>query len=454
MLEKDHSLSTAETGKLRRFAGRQRIREVPVELDLMEVGPGTPCGEYLRRFWQPVTLSSELHHLPKSVTLLGENLVLFRTGKGGIGLLERHCCHRGTSLEYGIITDVGISCCYHGWHYAVDGTILDTPNDPKSMVKETLRHTAYPTLEWRGIVFAYLGLPDLVPPFPKFDVWQENDTEMVPYAYTYPCHWLQVHENSQDPVHNVFLHTRSSGTQFVEARGEMPVMDFYETPIGVMSLQARRLGRNVWVRINEVIMPNMNQGGAIWERGKSEKCFQRGSGTSWKVPTDKSNTQVIGWRFFNDRVDPDGRGDRSRIGWGMVDSFGQHVDDRPYEEHQRQPGDYDAMTGQGVVNVHALENLTVTDRGIALIRRKLRRGIKAVKDGGALTDPHLAEAESVPTYTQDTIISLPNPSGGDERLVAEVARKIARIDLSSASAPAKQRAEEFRRMVRTEKWLA
>jgi nitrite reductase/ring-hydroxylating ferredoxin subunit len=445
-------LSTAETAKLRRFAGRQRIREAPVELDLMEVESGTPCGAYLRCFWQPVTLSSELHHLPKSVTLMGENLVLFRTGKGSIGLLERHCCHRGTSLEYGIITDVGISCCYHGWHYAVDGTILETPNDPKSTVKETLRHTAYPTLEWRGIVFAYLGPPGLVPPFPKFDVWQDNDTEMVPYAYHYPCHWLQVHENSQDPVHNVFLHTRSSGAQFAEARGAMPVMDFFETPIGVMSLQARRRDANVWVRINEVIMPNMNQGGAIWERGKSEKCFQRGSGTSWKVPMDYSNTLVIGWRFFNDRVDPEGRGDRSRIGWGMVDSFGQHADDRSYEEHQRQPGDYDAMTGQGTVNVHALENLTATDRGISLIRRKLRRGIKAVQEGCPLADPHLQAADCIQTYTQDTIIGIPQHQRNDERIVGEVARKIAQIDLASAGTAVEFRAEEFARMVNATKW--
>ena len=445
-------MSISEADRFRTYAGRQQTRVVSADAELTRVGPDTPCGEYLRRFWQPITLSSELGELPKTVRLLGEDLVLFRTKQNDLGLLGRHCCHRGTSLEYGIITDDGISCCYHGWHYAVDGTILDTPNDPASRLKETLRHTAYPVFEWRGIVFGYLGATELIPPFPKLDVWQEEDTEMVPYAYHYPCNWLQVHENSQDPVHNVFLHTRSSGVQFVEARGAMPLMDFFETPIGVMSLQARRWNANVWVRINEVIMPNMNQGGAIWERGDNAKCFQRGSGTSWKVPIDDSNTQVIGWRFLNDRVDPDGRGDRSRIGWGMIDSFGQHADDRPYEDHQRRPGDYDVMTGQGAINVHALENLTATDRGIALIRRKLRRGIKAVNEGRSLGDPHLKAAEFIPTYTQDTILTIPRDPRNDDWLVSEVARKIAQIDLDSTGVTADLRSEEFQRMVRATDW--
>ena len=452
ILREGETLSAVTGIPFRDFAGRQQVRDVPTDQELTQVGPCAPCGEYLRRFWQPVTLSSELGELPKSIRILGEDLVLFRTKRGELGLLDRHCCHRGTSLEYGIITDHGISCCYHGWHYAVDGTILDIPNDPKSHIKDTLCHTAYPAFEWKGIVFGYLGPPELVPPFPKFDVWQEADTDMVPYAYHYPCNWLQVHENSQDPVHNVFLHTRSSGAQFVEARGAMPLMDFLETPIGVMSLQARRLEANIWVRINEVVMPNMNQGGAIWERGESEKCFQRGSGTSWKVAVDNSNTQVIGWRFFNDRVDPEGRRDRSRIGWGMVDSFGQHADDRAYQDHQRQPGDYDAMTGQGAVNIHALENLTATDRGVALIRRKMRRGIKAVKEGRPMSDPQLKETDCIATYTQDTILGIPRHARDDGRLVSNVARKIAQIDLESAGAKGGLRAEEFRQMVGGTDW--
>ena len=103
-------------------------REVPEhDRELTEVGPGTPCGEYLRRFWHPVGMTSELKDLPKRIRIMGEDLVLFRDGRGKIGLLELHCSHRGTSLEFGMVERCGIRCCYHGWLYDVDGRVLETP---------------------------------------------------------------------------------------------------------------------------------------------------------------------------------------------------------------------------------------------------------------------------------------------------------------------------------------
>src|SRR3954452_6550524 len=87
-------------------------RDVPEEdKELTQVGPGTPGGEYLRRFWQPVGLSSSLQDLPKLVRILGEELVLFRNGEGQVGLLQMHCPHRGTSLEFGTVERQGLRCC-------------------------------------------------------------------------------------------------------------------------------------------------------------------------------------------------------------------------------------------------------------------------------------------------------------------------------------------------------
>ena len=143
-------------------------REVPEEdTELSHVGPDTPCGEYLRRFWQPICFSDELKDLPHRVKILGEELVVFRDRSGTVGLLELHCPHRGASLEYGLIDAKGIRCCYHGWQFAVDGTILETPGEPAhSTLKDRLYHGAYPTHEYAGIVFAYMGPPDRHPPFP------------------------------------------------------------------------------------------------------------------------------------------------------------------------------------------------------------------------------------------------------------------------------------------------
>src|SRR4029453_3364969 len=105
--------------------------EVPQEnVMLTHVGPRTPCGEYLRRFWHPVFHTSDLKDLPVAIRILGQDLVIFRDGAGRIGLLAKHCSHRGASLEFGVIQDHGIRCCYHGWHYDIDGTVLDMPNEP------------------------------------------------------------------------------------------------------------------------------------------------------------------------------------------------------------------------------------------------------------------------------------------------------------------------------------
>ena len=104
--------------------GAYHHREIPEEDgELTHVGPGTPCGEYFRRFWQPICFSDELRDLPHRVKILGEELVAFRDQSGAVGLLELHCPHRGTSLEFGLIDAKGIRCCYHGWLLAADGTI-------------------------------------------------------------------------------------------------------------------------------------------------------------------------------------------------------------------------------------------------------------------------------------------------------------------------------------------
>src|SRR5574341_1044533 len=135
-------------------------REVPEhERELTEVGPGTPCGEYLRRFWQPVGMTSELKDLPKRIRIMGEDLVLFRDGRGKIGLLELHCSHRGTSLEFGIVERCGIRCCYHGWLYDVDGRVLETPGEPpESTFKERFFHGAYPAFEAEDLDPLLLGV--------------------------------------------------------------------------------------------------------------------------------------------------------------------------------------------------------------------------------------------------------------------------------------------------------
>ncbi|PZC48262.1 MAG: 5,5'-dehydrodivanillate O-demethylase [Chloroflexi bacterium] len=85
---------------------------------LTKVGPGTPLGELMRRYWQPVTATAELDDYPtKELRIMGEELVLFKDRKGHYGLIEKFCSHRRVNLAYGIPEEEGLRCPYHGWMF-------------------------------------------------------------------------------------------------------------------------------------------------------------------------------------------------------------------------------------------------------------------------------------------------------------------------------------------------
>ncbi|MGD9866556.1 MAG: Rieske 2Fe-2S domain-containing protein, partial [Hyphomicrobiales bacterium] len=191
------------------YSGYHRRDLKDADPELTQAGPGTPLGEYLRRFWQPVCMSSQLADLPHAIRIMNEDLVAFRDKKGRVAVLHRHCCHRGTSLEYGVIQECGIRCCYHGFHFDVDGTILDVPGemDRGEKLKKTLAQGAYPAVERDGLVFAYMGPPEERPPFPEWDAFDKyDDTRLVPFSNVFPCNWLQTLDNIADQMHTAILH--------------------------------------------------------------------------------------------------------------------------------------------------------------------------------------------------------------------------------------------------------
>jgi phenylpropionate dioxygenase-like ring-hydroxylating dioxygenase large terminal subunit len=402
--------------------GAYLAREVPPpDPELTRVGPGTPGGEYLRRFWQPVAFARDLLDVPLRIRIMGEDLVVFRDKAGRVGLLQLHCAHRGTSLEYGLISERGIRCCYHGWMYDVDGRILETPGEPvSSTLKDRLCQGAYPTHEFGGLVFAYLGPPDQKPVFPHYDTFDLPGFTLMPAGkFALPCNWLQIKDNSMDPVHTSFLHAISSGYQFTEAFGALAELDWEETPYGMMYIATRRIGELVWVRVADFMAPNVHQFTRELEDATKEKASSRPVVIRWAVPIDDTHT----WNMELAQVDP---------AWGLTPEqigspgFGQS-DDRPYAERQRHPADYDAQASQREIAVHALEHLASTDRGVIMFRKIVRDGIRAVAAG---RDPHFllrAPAPPIATACQDTVLRIPaeaDPSA-DARLLRETGRKVA-----------------------------
>ena len=402
-------------------------RAVPVEdAELTHVGPDTPCGEYMRRFWQPICLSDDLRDLPQRTTLLGEELVVFRDRSGAVGVLELHCPHRGASLEFGQIEGKGIRCCYHGWLIAADGTILDAPTEPaESSVTGRLYHGAYPTHEHRGIVFVYMGPPDRQPAFPVYDSFVRPGYRMMPgRKYFYPCNWLQIMENAMDPVHTAFLHTIISGAIFTNEFGILPEVEFAETPIGVTYIATRRVGDNVWTRMVDAILPNLQQVPPIWEDGRAEHSFSGPMISRWIVPMDDIRTMFIEFRHVSETegVTPAWWGDRTN----MPLLPGQLAADT-YEAAQRQPGDYEAQVSQRPIAVHGLEHLGTSDRGVAMFRKQTQRGIRAVQAG---RDPSGLGHESgpvIPTYCSDTVMRMPpdTDSARDRQRLRETGRRLA-----------------------------
>ncbi len=182
---------------------------------LCRVGPGTPMGKVLRRYWTPAFQAADLPEPdcpPIRVTILGENFVAFRDSTGQPGFLDELCCHRGASLVLGRVEEGGIRCLYHGWKYAVDGTILETPNLATSTFRERVKHGAYPVREAGGLGWVYLGPPGTEPSFPAFSWTNAAADELVVSEMIMDCNWMQVQEGSIDSSHVAILHLDTLAT--------------------------------------------------------------------------------------------------------------------------------------------------------------------------------------------------------------------------------------------------
>lgn len=182
-----------------------------VENDLLtHTNSGTGAGEYFRRFWLPALLASEVPTPdcpPVRIRLLGEDLVAFRDTHGRVGLMEEFCPHRRSSLFWGRNEECGLRCVYHGWKFDVTGACVDMPNEPPEYGFENkIRTTAYPTREYGGLIWAYLGPPDKIPQLPKLEFARVPDSHRYVSKRLQETNYLQAIEGGIDSSHSNFLH--------------------------------------------------------------------------------------------------------------------------------------------------------------------------------------------------------------------------------------------------------
>ncbi len=431
------------------FSGYHRRDQAKPDPEITSSDPGTPLGEYMRRFWQPVCFSNQLRDVPHPIRILGEDLVAFRDGSGNVGILHKHCCHRGASLEFGIIQEHGIRCSYHGVQFACDGTILNAPGerDGGKRLSTKLCQGAYPAFERDGLVFAYMGPPETKPPFIEYDAFEKRgDARLLPFSNVFPCNWLQTIDNIADQMHTSFLHNPEflyggkvpDGIEWehmaLRLFSSVPVLDYVPVRDGtaMVWLAGRRINADrVWIRMNDLIVPNISQHASLFEDGASRRLFHRVHMSRWYVPVDDTHSIIFGWRMFGSEIDPLGKGNEAKVRWDDMDFLGGQVGDRPYDVGQRMPGDWEVIVSQRPIAIHALENPFESDVGVYMLRKLIREAIRGKNPGASPDRMHqrARQGKKSHCYTQNTVLELkqrPNEQE-DQAMIRAVARGIVEI---------------------------
>ncbi|MBY5163662.1 aromatic ring-hydroxylating dioxygenase subunit alpha [Salsipaludibacter albus] len=370
---------------------------------LTRTGPGTPAGDLLRAYWQPVALVEELpdERPAKPVRLLGEDLVLYRRADGGYGLVGRTCSHRGVDLAFGRLEDGGIRCLYHGWLYDHTGACLEQPAEPpESRFREKVAHPAHPVRAINGIIFAWMGGGEPPDP-PAFDAFDAPESHTFAFKGWWKCNWLQGLEGGIDPSHVSFLHRfldedprDTYGQQFREhvdgtdvplsklvGDNFRPDIDVEVTGYGLRVYALRDLADDLrHVRITNLLFPNA----FVIPFGNRMAIAQ------WHVPIDDHNHHWYMVMYdLEEATDTETLRAQRLEGVTLPDYepiHGRH-DDWGFDPTEQATTTY---TGMGMdINVHdqwavesigriqdrTVEHLGVSDRAVTAYRRQLLRAI-------------------------------------------------------------------------------
>jgi 5,5'-dehydrodivanillate O-demethylase oxygenase subunit len=349
---------------------------------LTQVGKGTPMGELMRRYWQPMAAADDMKNAwTKRVRLLGEDLVLFKDRQGRLGLIAEQCPHRRASFAFGIPTQEGIRCPYHGWEYSAQGKCLNQPNEPDNCAfRDKVATDAYPVQELGGVLFAYLG-PLPAPLLPRFDGFVVEGAIRMMGRVVLPVNWLQIMENSLDPIHTEWLHGHQHEFQKEQEGIKVAIsahhlkIDFKEFEFGITKhrlLEGHSEDDDDWKVGHPVVFPNMLAVGNGDEKSRYY-AFQI------RVPVDDTHTLHIWYTAY---MPPQG----AVVPPHLLEKV--HTYEVPYQDAQGNyimdnvdGQDMMAWISQGAIADRSKENLASTDRGVALYRRTLRRELKKIEQG-------------------------------------------------------------------------
>ena len=382
------------------------------ENELMtQTGAGTPCGELMRRYWQPVAISRELPRNGSllSVKILGEELVLFRNNQGQPGLLGLHCSHRGADLSYGRVEDGGIRCIYHGWLYDLAGRCIDQPGEPQGGTqKQAIRHPAYPCHEKSGAIFAYLG-PGEPPLFNGYEFLSAPDDHTYVEKRYHECNYLQANEGNFDLSHLGFLHYnfknggiggvgyKGPPVTDISGRGSAPEVEHIETELKRFGVRCYKIRPEVepgkyYFLVHDFILPNLTCFPGYSWGGSGYMC-------NWHVPIDNTahwkytfllsrrgpvNSELLQRRA--DRVDAEYKPVRNKSNGYLQDR--KLMDKTCYSGIWSPDGgvvfqteDLLVVEGQGAVQDRTQEHLVPSDIVLVAARKALVKAIRDLQEG-------------------------------------------------------------------------
>jgi phenylpropionate dioxygenase-like ring-hydroxylating dioxygenase large terminal subunit len=371
---------------------------------LTRTGPGTPMGALFRRYWIPFLLAEELPEPdspPVRVQLLSERLIAFRDTGGRIGLIDEFCAHRRVSLWFGRNEAHGLRCPYHGWKYDVTGQCTEVPSERSAAFCERIRLTSYPCRELGGVIWAYMGPPELMPPAPDFE-WME-----VPAAQRYvnkriqESNYLQSLEGGIDGAHVSWLHRGAlahepmrRGSQGASYQNDArPRMEVMECATG-LTIGARRAadGQSYYWRLTQWIMPWYNMippygdhalHGHAWVPINDETCLVW---TFTHHPTRALSAE-------EHAAMQSGEGIYATLIPGTYRPVAQRANDYLMDREAQRAGRYysgipgiamqDASLQEscGPIVDRSLERLASTDAGIVMARARLLRAARGLDHG-------------------------------------------------------------------------
>jgi 5,5'-dehydrodivanillate O-demethylase len=385
--------------------------------DLYHTGPGTLAGKYLRMFWQPVYRAKDLGNgQAVPIRIMSEDFTLYRGDGGTPHVVASRCAHRGTQLSLGWVEGDCIRCFYHGWKYESSGQCVEQPGEDESFARK-IRIRTYPTQEYLGLIFAYLGEAQ-APALPRYaDFEEEGIVDSVP-RQDWPCNYFNRLDNAGDPVHVSFVH-RESRRRMGMSEAVPSKFTAEESECGI---KLSKISPKGVLEVRHFLMPNINHLPGRVRAGARAKQQSEGEGWMnpalqrvseedkggvridrllWRVPIDDEHCASLGTNFIpltgeaakeykeqqESRQQSKSTNDLNDVELGEAVLAGRlRIQDLKLDQHYKliSVEDYAAQVGQGRIVDHTNYHLGRNDVAVILLRKLWERELRCVAEGGAV----------------------------------------------------------------------